>query len=170
MKEKKSLKNKILIGLTVAGGLLTVTGVPLFIVGGVGTYRITQNVAPNTTKLESSGYFNQGKNFSILSSHYSETFNKKTASNEGFNFNIIGFCKWYNSSFNTEKNSVPNPTLNAKLFPQFINISQYDKLINHTMLDNNLFISGAVLWPIGLTTLLVSGLLFFIFRAKEKDK
>ncbi len=167
MKSNKSLGKKMLIGFSIAGGILTVGGLPMFIAGGVGTYSIKQSLAPSQTTLKTTGYFNQADNFDQLVNWSNGEFNSDKAKSLAIKYDIFGFIKWYKSNWNDSR---PNVSLDNKLYPQFISQKEFDDFLININVDNALFISGAVLWPIGLSILIITGSIALASKIKNKRR
>ncbi len=167
MKSKKSLSKKLLLGFSITGGILTIGGLPMFIAGGVGTYSISKNLEPNQSILKSTGYFNQESNFQQLVTFAGSEFDEEKAKSLELNYNIFGFITWYRENW---ENNRPNPTMPPLLYKQFKTKEDFNNYLDHIKIDNTIFITGAVLWPIGLTILIITGSIGLAFKLKNKNR
>ncbi len=167
MKSKGTLGKKLLLGFSIAGGILTLAGVPMFIAGGVGTYSFSQSLAPNGNIPKSSGYFNQKYNFDLLTtgSLGNNSFTEEVAKDAGVGYDMIGFAQWYTTS-------VPNPDLpsNDFIYNNFVTGEDFQNFLNANVVDNAIFITGSVLWPVGVFILLIVGTTYGIIKLKNRNK
>ncbi len=159
------LRTKISLGILIGGAVLIAGGVPLFVVGAVGTKSLSKY--SDETGESSSGYFNQDAFWNLYSGKTignNETFTKEFANDNGYSYNVIGLAKyWYDTQSKLDDVSgteFMNP-------PSLSEVLDFYKAIP---IDNSLFIAGSVLWPVGATFSLISGLLFFIFYRKDKQE
>lgn len=152
-------KSKISLGFLIFGSAITLVGLPLFITGGVGVKNL--NIpTDNGMKKINSGYFSYSENFEILKGK--SNFTEDLANQEGYSFDFYGFSKYMLNQI--DDNDLPQvPT------PSYLSINSIDDIksfYQNVLLNKPLFITGSVLWPIGLTTILVSLPIFISFKHK----
>lgn len=155
-------KSKIALGFLIFGGTLTVSGLPLFLTAGIGTKAINYSVNSEQVNIRS-GYFYYGSNFEKIKSS-STDFTETVAKDNKYSYDFYGFAKYMVKKIND--NNLPQPQL-----PNFVNVSSIDDVksfYNEAVLNYALFITGAVLWPVGMTTLFISLPIFISFKRKGK--
>lgn len=167
MKSGKPILKTLTIAFLASGALLTIPGVSLFVAGGVGTYSLeSKQGADSSSKLKSSGFFNQDANFKVITGEGGLwQFTEEIAKSYDVSYNIFGFIDYY---LNKGVVTTDNPTnVNPELF-NWTSAKELENYFNAIETDNALFITGAVLWPIGLVLLIIAMTLFIIFKVKNK--
>lgn len=162
----KSILKKISLGFAISGGVLAAPGIGLFVAGSVGTYNINVDLSPKQETFKSSGYFNEKHNWAAIQSLVPQ-FNKEEAKKNNVNFDIFGFINYYNKVGDDGKS---NPNANPQFYPQFVTKQEFSNFLNAINTDWSLFVSGAVLWPIGATLLLMSLVLFITDLIKNRNR
>lgn len=166
MKSEKSLFKVLSLSFAISGAVLTLPGVGLFVAGGVGTQSLSAKQGKDSpNKLLSSGYFNQSANFTAITSEGGKwKFTEEIAKSNNVNYDIFGFIDFYLSGVDVTSN---NPNADPSMF-NFTTEQEMKNYLNGIKVDNALFITGAVLWPIGVVLLLLAMTFFIILKVKNK--
>ncbi len=167
-KIKSKLKLSSLI-ITIAGGVLTIPGIALFVAGGVGTKSLSSIDGEQQSKFKSSGFFNQNHNWSVVTSLTSESyFSESIAKRNNVKYDLLGYITYYLSKNNNSPQENPNP--DSPNIPTFVSEKDYREFLQSIKTDNWLFISGAVLFPIGIALMIIACSLFTAFKIKNRNK
>lgn len=152
-------KTKIWLGIMIAGSSLTAIGMPMFIAAGVGVKTMEINDGTNIKEIRS-GYFYYKDNFELLAS--SNGYDESKANEEDLSYDFYGFAKYMIDKINS--NTLPQIPA-----PDYVTITSLDNIksfYNNVIINKPLFITGAVLWPIGVLIILISLPFFISFKRK----
>ncbi len=151
---------KISLGFLISGSVITLVSTPLFIISGVGVNKITIPTS-NGSKEISSGYFSYQSNFELVKE--TKGFDETTASDKGYSFDFYGFAQYMIEKINN--NDLPSD-INPPGYVEIQSLEDIKAFYENVVLNMPLFITSAVLLPIGLTTSFISLPIFITFKRK----